>query len=102
MPLQMTDEQHRIARSLFSPVVGSKDDRLFIRFNPRTGRISKGEGRRWPLQGAVLLHYVEKPAVTPTGGRYTARRMTIRTADGRKWVGTMKKGTDSVKLRPAP
>lgn len=76
--------------------------RLTVRFDPSTLTLSAPTGRRTKLPGATLLHYIEAPAQTPTGGRYTKRALTVRTSDGRKWFGTMKNGTDVVKLRLAP
>lgn len=88
-----------------SPTAPGKpeDARLHIRFNHETQTVYRANGKhRVLLPGAIVLHYVEKPAKTPTGGRYVKRAMTIRTKDGRKWVGTMRKDTDIVILRPAP
>lgn len=79
-----------------------KNDRLEIRFDPETLNM-------WPVTAkrrtntnrinAVVLHYREAPSFTPTGGRFTSRRFTVRTADGRKWFGQTKNGTDVVRLR---
>lgn len=78
-------------------------DRLVIRFNTETHTILPNTPRaRNPLKGATLLHYKESIRKTPTGGRYLAKRMTIRTKDGRRWVGQVKNGTDVVRLRPEP
>lgn len=96
----MTANESKTALNLFGDTDPS--DRLVIRFDTETHRINKASGRRTPLHGATLIHYTETPAQTPTGGRYMARRMTVRTADGRRWVGSMKNGTDVVRLRPEP
>lgn len=50
----------------------------------------------------VITHYVEKPSQTPSGGKFTSRRFTLRAPGGRRWYGQMKKGSDLVTLRPAP
>jgi hypothetical protein len=96
----MTTKESKTALDLFGDTQPS--DRLVIRFDTENHRINKPSGRRTPLHGAVLIHYTETPAQTPTGGRYMARRLTVRTADGRRWVGSMKNGTDVVRLRPEP
>lgn len=99
----MTSDENKIAVDLFgTDETNGTKNRLVIRFDTSTHQVNKGYGRRTPLHGAVLLHYTETPAVTPTGGHYMARRLTVRTADGRRWVGTMKHGTDVVRLRPEP
>jgi len=104
MPIQMTPEQEAVARALFDPEPDKREGktRLTVRFNSTTLKISKASGNRWALKGAVVLRYVEEPATTPTGGRYTRRALTVRTSDGRRWFGTLKNGTDVVKLRLAP
>jgi hypothetical protein len=79
--------------------------RLTIRFDPEDGSIyhySEKYRSRRPMRNAVLLRYVEQPSRTPTGGRFIARRLRVRTRDGRRWVGQMKNGTDIVRLRPEP
>lgn len=76
-------------------------NRLHIRFDPETQTIYPMSKRRSrPLVGAVLLHYKESIRKTPTGGRYFAKRMTIR-YKGKKWFGQVKNGTDVVILRLA-
>jgi hypothetical protein len=92
--------------NLLISVSESPDDRLIIRFDPRTHKIYRGDSKYRTagtiLRGATLVQYVENPGNrTPTGGKFTSRRMTI-TYLGRRWVGQMKKGTDVVRLRPAP
>lgn len=78
--------------------------RLTIRVDTETLNLYRvppsGKRSSTRLKGAVVLQYVERPAQTPSGGRYTARRMTIRTADGSRWVGTMRKDSDIVRFRP--
>lgn len=59
-------------------------------------------GRKSVRKFGVLLEYVERPNVTPTGGRYISRRVTVRRDDGTRWVGQFKNGADTVILRPAP
>ena len=59
------------------------------------GRISKKRFGR-------LLHFKEAPNVTPTGGRYVSRRVTVRRADGTLWVGQFRNGATVVQLRPDP
>jgi hypothetical protein len=79
--------------------------RLVVRFDVETATIYRHTEKRRsnkPLKSAVLLRYVEQPSRTPTGGRFIARRLRVRTNDGRFWVGQMRNGTDIVKLRPEP
>lgn len=68
--------------------------RVEFKFDPQTLKFT-GKGSK----GVTLLHYVDRPAKTPTGGRYTRRAMTIRYS-GEKWVGTMRKDSNLVKFRP--
>ena len=49
-----------------------------------------------------LLEYVEAPGKTPTGGRFTSRRVTVKRVDGTTWVGQYKNGATTVILRPKP
>lgn len=79
--------------------------RLVVRFDTETATIYSGTAKRRsyrPLKSAVLLRYVEQPAKTPTGGRFIAKRLLVRTKDGRRWVGQVKNGSDIVRLRPEP
>lgn len=79
-------------------------DRLVIRFDPKTLTIWPGDAKRKAknnrLKGAVVTEFVERPTQTPTGGRYTSQRFTVR-YQGKKWYGTVKNGTDVVRLRLA-
>lgn len=102
--MEMTPEQEKLAVELFG--TGNNDpregeDRLTVRFDPDKLAVYRAKGHRKPVPGLILLHYKETPSVTPTGGHYTARRLTVRTRDGKKWWGTVKHGTDIVKLRLA-
>jgi hypothetical protein len=97
-----TPDTYRVGKRETKPDDREGKTRLTVRFDPSTLTLSAPTGRRTKLPGATLLHYVEEPAQTPTGGRYTRRALTVRTSDGRKWFGTMKNGTDIVKLRLAP
>jgi hypothetical protein len=54
------------------------------------------------VQFGFLLEYVEKPSKTPTGGRFTSRRVTVKRTDGTIWVGQYKKDATTVILRPKP
>lgn len=84
----------------------AKNDRREVRFDPDSLTI-------WPVTvtrrtktnriRATMLHYVDNPVNrTPTGGKFRSQRFTIRTHDdNRVWYGTVKKGTDIVRLRPA-
>lgn len=77
--------------------------RLTVRFRNVEGEplgvYRPGKGRR--VKAGIVLHYVEAPAKTPTGGRYIRRAMTVRTPDGKRWWGTLKNGSDIVRLRLA-
>lgn len=107
MPIQMSPEQEKVAAELFAtvPVVDSREGktRLTVRFDPENLRLYRSNPkRRTPFPGLTLLRYQESPARTPSGGRYTRRALTVRTRDGRKWWGNVKKDTDIVILRLAP
>ena len=54
------------------------------------------------LRFGTILEYVEKPSQTPSGGKFTSRRFTLRAPGGRKWYGQVKKDSNVVTLRPAP
>lgn len=83
-------------------VPASKDDRLVVRFDTDNAQalIARGPNAGKPI--GVVLHYIETPAKTPSGGKYTRRQFTLRTPDGRKWVGTLKKDSNIVRCRPDP
>jgi hypothetical protein len=98
----------RVIEAWLSSVFESEMDkgkrRKEIYFNPDTLDAWPAElppkGRRKTNRIGQVLHFVENPAArTPTGGKYIARRFTIR-IDGERWVGTMKKDSYIVKLRP--
>jgi hypothetical protein len=97
----MTEQENELSVELFGNQLSDNDGKthLTIRFDTVEHRILKATGHRWPMRGATLLQYVEKPDRTPTGGRFTARRLRVRTANGKTWVGQMKNGTDVVRLR---
>lgn len=105
---RLTDEQKSQLVELFSPEEDKREGktRLTVRFDPATLSVYRGDSKYrtagTKLRGATVLRYVEEPARTPTGGRYTRRGITVRTSDGRRWYGTLKAGTDVVKLRLAP
>jgi hypothetical protein len=103
MAIQMTKEQEKLAKQLFSPTADPREGktRLTVRFlADEIAVVRPNRGRR--VKAGVVLHYVEKPAVTPSGGKYIRRAMTVKTSDGRKWFGTLKNGSDIVRLRLAP
>jgi PAS domain-containing protein len=102
--MNFTAKQVKLAQ-----VFGVKPDseegktRLTVRFDPNQLRLYRADlTYRKALPGATLLRFIEEPAQTPTGGRYTRRAITVRTRDGRLWYGTVKTGTDIVRLRLAP
>lgn len=107
--MQLTDEQNALAAQLFAPAEDKREGktRLTVRFDPkklellRPVKYNKSPNRTL-YKGLTLLRYFEGPATTPTGGRYTRRAITVRSKDGRLWYGTLKGGTDVVKLRLAP
>jgi hypothetical protein len=75
------------------PVVAIDIPTMNVYSTTPTGRVSvKRFGR--------LLEYVERPNRTPSGGRYTSRRVTVRRDDGTRWVGQFKNGAETVILRP--
>lgn len=84
--------------------VPSPDDRITvrIRFENEVPVAYLPRGRNARLPFGRITHYVERPGKTPTGGRYTSRKFTLRAPGGRVWYGTMKKDSDIVRCRPAP
>lgn len=64
------------------------------------------QGERGPRKriGTVIRHVENEANRTPTGGRYTSRRLTVRlTGDERDWIGQFKKDEHTVViLRPLP
>jgi hypothetical protein len=80
-------------------------DRLTVRFDPKTlglwPETVRTRSRRNRLKKAHVVEYVENPAArTPSGGKYTSRRFTV-IIEGVRWYGTVKNGTDIVRLRRA-
>ncbi len=75
--------------------------RLTVRFDTDRVEALVARGRNAGQKIGTVLHYVEEPRKTPTGGRYTARQFTLRTPGGDLWFGTLPKDSDIVKLRPA-
>jgi hypothetical protein len=80
--------------------------RLAILFDEKTLTIYPANtirktSKNWS-RDLILLRFTRKPAKTPTGGRYVARRLLVRHQDGTRWVGTMRKDSDIVTLRPEP
>lgn len=108
---EMTEEEKETAATLFASAPDKREGktRLTVRFSPNTHKFyyhyDGKDGKPAPMVKRVnitLLRYEEKPALTPTGGRYIRRSLIARTKDGRKWYGTLKNGTNVVKLRLAP
>lgn len=99
----LNEIENEVSSVLFGNQLSELDGRthLTIRFDPETQEIFKPTGHRYPLRGAILLQYVEKPDRTPTGGRFTSKRLRLR-YKGKKWVGQVKNGTDVVRLRLEP
>lgn len=93
--------------------MSSKDDRLVVRFDPETLRFWPETTQRRTNTNTLpmtITEYVENTGSrAPTkskkpgaiGGKFVSRRFTVRDADGRKWYGQVKEGTDIVRLRPA-
>lgn len=83
----------------------SNKSRIEIYFNPETLEAWPASvpprGRHKSNRIGTVLHYVENPAARmPNGGaKFTRRQFTI-VIQGMKWVGTMKKDSNIVKLRP--
>jgi len=77
-------------------------ERMTVRVDLSTFAVFKGTNGPRKRIGTVV-RYVENGANrTPTGGRYTSRRLTVRlTGDDRDWVGQFKNGEYKVViLRP--
>lgn len=66
------------------------DSHLMVRFNPATVTTHVAYGPKAGAPYGVVLHFVEAPRKTPTGGRYTARQFTLRDPDGVLWWGSLK------------
>lgn len=75
--------------------------RLTVRFDTVNYQAVVPRGRNAGQRIGTVLHYVETPRETPSGGKYTARQFTLRTPGGDLWFGTLPKDSDIVRLRPA-
>lgn len=108
---EMTDAEQELAANLFEVNENAQDKdgvRLTVRFDTETLKVyhanMRREGKRQykrPYRGVTVLRYVEtEGARTPTGGKYTRRNVLLRLPDGQKWMGTLRKDSDLVTLRP--
>lgn len=83
-----------------------KKERRTVRVNLDTFAVYPETGHRNAANriGTVVHYVVNEGARTPSKGKYTSRRLTVRlTGDDRKWVGQFKSGeTETVILRPLP
>lgn len=82
----------------------TKGERRTVRVNLDTFAVYPLDGYRNERNriGSVVQYVRNDGARTPSGGRYTSRRITVRlTGDSRRWVGTFKSGEkEIVRLRP--
>lgn len=112
--LQMTPEQERLAMEsglATAPAhdgAKGKNARLTVWFDEDKGEAYRltPRGRKSNRLAGVVLHYAERPARTPTGGRYTRRGFTLRDVEGNVWYGSLGKdfpyrGLGTVRCRPA-
>jgi len=79
-------------------------ERKTVRVDLATFAVYQGTNGPRKRIGTVLCYVENQANKTPTGGRYTSRRLTVRlTGDDRDWVGQFKKDeTKTVILRPLP
>lgn len=85
--------------------MAAKSDRLNVKVDTDRMKVySETTVRRTNTNaiGQIVEYVVNEGCRTPSGGRFTSRRMTVRvTGDDRTWVGQMKAGAlDMVRLRP--
>lgn len=93
------------AAKVQSSTTEAPEERLEVRFDPDKMAFWPADAKRKTSTNRLkvtVLHYREAPSITPTGGKFTSRRFTVRTPDGKRWVGQTKNGTDIVRLRPDP
>lgn len=102
---ELTKAEQEMAAQLFAqsdsplPHKGEGKTHLTVRFDStRPGVVYFGphaRKNRIRIPGAVVLSY----ALDTSNRRNPQQRLRVRTEDGRKWVGTVKSGTDVVILR---
>lgn len=81
--------------------IAPKDERILVRFDVDKVEAQVPRGPNAGKRIGTVTHFVERPAETPTGGKYTSRKFRVTMPGGRVWYGTVKKGTNLVKLRPS-
>lgn len=81
-----------------------KRERRTVRVNLDTLAVYPTTGYRTATNriGTVVHYVINEGARTPSKGKYTSRRLTVRlSGDSRAWVGQFKTGeTETVILRP--
>jgi hypothetical protein len=97
------DEKTAVGQAIQAAPKPSKE-RITVRVDTTTFAVYQGKNGPRRRIGTVT-HYVKNEANrTPTGGRYTSRRLTVRLrGDDRDWVGQFKKDEKIVViLHPRP
>lgn len=77
-------------------------ERRVVRVDLENFKVIPSTSRGTHRIGTVVRYVVNEANRTPTGGRYTSRRITVKFLDdNREWVGQFKKDEDkTVILRP--
>lgn len=95
MPL--TTEQKTAVGEAIGATKKVEKERLTVRVNMETFAVYKGTNGPRRRIGTVLRYVENEANRTPTGGRYTSRRLTVRIqGDPRDWVGQFKNGEKTV------
>lgn len=86
-------------------VASSAVSHLLVHFDAEKAEAYVPRGRNRGKRLGSVVHFVERPRKTPTGGNYISRQFTL-TLFGTKWYGTCGKnmtpdGKYIVKCRPA-
>lgn len=100
--MTLTKEQKTAVGEAIGATPTPVKERITVRVDTETFAVYHGKNGPRRRIGTVL-HYVENGANrTPTGGKYTSRRLTVRLqGDDRDWVGQFRKDEKStVILRP--
>lgn len=79
-----------------------QDERRHVRVDLSTFAVYHGLNGPKRRVGTITRYVVNEAGRTPTGGRFTAHRLTVKfTGEDSEWVGQLRKGeTRKVILRP--
>ena len=96
-----SDEKTAVGEAIGATPTPVKERRT-VRVDTKTFAVYQHKNGPRKRIGTVTHYVVNEANRTPTGGRYTSRRLTVRlTGDPRDWVGQFKKDEKTVViLRP--